>query len=79
MCAFTLSDDEYSDLKEKNIRQNEWTGLAVSECGSDDYELDDLPVDLPFEKVTDKDISSMTIINYLTRGHRSTHKRHESL
>ncbi len=68
MCAFTLSDDEYNDLKEKNIRQNEWTGLAVSECGSDDYKLDDLPVDLPFEKITDKDISSMTIINYLPRG-----------
>ena len=64
MCAFTLPEDEYDGFIESiTPEESKWTGMKVKDCHSD-YELDDFPADLPFRKVTDSDISEMTIVRY---------------
>ncbi|MDE7252020.1 MAG: hypothetical protein K2O32_03650 [Acetatifactor sp.] len=79
MYSFTLDEDVYRQFIENVLAEYKvdfqdemnrkygyahWYGMKVADCNDPSYALDDFPVGLPFEKVSDTPIEDYTTILY---------------
>ena len=83
ICSFCLDGEDYNSFKseleynyrllseeEKDRRYGyaRWYGMKTAECFDPEYPLNDFPINLPYDMVTDQNIADWDIIVYLPTG-----------
>jgi hypothetical protein len=60
--------EKYLAVIEEKQGNDLWVGRRAVDCHDEEYKLDDMPTDLPFDKVTDNDIGSYKVLAYQPTG-----------
>lgn len=71
LISFRVPENEmekYLAVIEEKQGNDLWVGRRAVDCHDEEYKLDDMPTDLPFDKVTDNDIGSYKVLAYQPTG-----------
>ena len=73
--SYYVPEEMFEEYLAKEIAkhsQSKWAGRHAEDCCDPEYELDDFPMDLPFDEIIDDYIGDYTVIAYSPKNTGST-------